>query len=221
MRDDEVAQFLEAAISGKLADWSEKGAQGLQAAAVTCMDGRLNQFLRPFRHVVRTAGAAAEAVEGSIGLAAEATDVIFLVMHGDCLAYQAGIHYLAGSFAGRIADSRTVSNLNRHDTKALLTAINGQRHLNALPAPTDQKALAELAIGYAIQWTARNEGEKPRVGLFIDENHVLSPKPQPWVVSYGRHSGPELGRFLSTHGMSQQFIAAHVLQEPMAIGMRR
>lgn len=221
MSEAEVVKYLETLLSRKLPDWSEKDLRGPRTAIITCMDSRLSEYVRPFRFVIRTAGAMAEAVEGSVGLASDATDVTFLATHGDCLAYQGAIAYLATSFAGRVADGDTVRNFNRNDTKPLLTYINTQRHLNALPAPTDQKALAELAIQYAIQWTAGNRSNKPRVGLFLDLHSVLSARAQPWVVSYDGFSGQQLARFLTGHGMNAGVVAAQVLHEPPRVGARR
>lgn len=220
MSEAEVVKHLEALLSRKLPDWSEKDQRGPSTAIITCMDSRLSEYVRPFRFVIRTAGAMAEAVEGSVGLASDATDVTFLATHGDCLAYQQAIAYLATSFAGKAADSNTVRNFNRNDTRPLLNYINTQRRLNALPAPTDQKALAELALNYAIQWTAGNRSDKPRVGLFIDLHSVLSARAQPWAVSYDGISGQQLARFLTGHGMNAELAATHVLAEPHMTGAR-
>ncbi len=179
MSDTEVVKYLEAFLDGRLPDWSEQSQQATKAALVTCMDGRLNPLMRPFRHVVRTAGAMIEPVEGSVGLGIDSTAVTFLATHGDCLAYRAAIEYLATSFAGQIADPDVVRTMNQPDTKMLLRYINTQRPLNELPDPSDQQALAELAISYVIQWTSRNQNEKPRIGLFIDLKATLSTRVQP------------------------------------------
>src|SRR6266545_142520 len=178
MNDTEAVKYLAAFLSGKLPDWSEQSQQVTQATLVTCMDGRLNPLLRPFRHVIRTAVAMIEPVEGSVGLAIDSTAVTFLATHGDCLAYRAAIEYLATSFAGKIADPDVVRIMNQSDTKTLLRYINTQRPLNALPDPSDQQALAELAISYVIQWTSRNRNEKRRIGLFIDLKATLSTRVQ-------------------------------------------
>jgi hypothetical protein len=215
MRDEEVIKYLESLLTSRnVPDWSERDQQDQAATIVTCMDGRLNQFLMPFRFVIRTAGAVLEPVEGSVGLAGESTGATFLATHGDCIAYRRAIEYLAVSFAGKRADDSLVRNLNRNDTKPLLAYINTQRPLNALPNPNDQKALAELAIKYAVQWTASNQSDKPRVGLFIDITSLLARQPQVWIVSYNRFSGPGLANFLSTQGMSATVIASRVLTEP-------
>ena len=211
----EVIKYLEGRLSTALSDRSEAEQHDQGATIVSCMDGRLNQFLRPFRYVIRTAGAVTEPVEGSIGIAGEATGVTILATHGDCLAYKAAIEYLAASFAGKRAEGNVVRNLNRNDTRSLLAYINTQRPLNALPSPNDQKALAELAIRYAVGWTSTNRTDKPRVGLFIDLQSVLAAQPHPWVVSYDRLSGPELANFLRAHGMSAPIVATHVLTEPL------
>jgi hypothetical protein len=102
-----------------------------------------------------------EPVEGSVGLGIDATAVTFLATHGDCLAYRAAIEYLATSFAGKSAEPDVVRTMNQPDTKMLLRYINTQRPLNELPDPSDQQALAELAIRYVIQWTSRNRNETP------------------------------------------------------------
>jgi hypothetical protein len=211
MNDTEVVKYLEAFLGGRLPDWSEQNQQVPKATLVTCMDGRLNPLMRPFRHVVRTAGAMIEPVEGSVGLGIDSTAVTFLATHGDCLAYRAAIEYLATSFAGEIADPDVVRTMNQPDTKTLLRYINTQRPLNALPDPSDQQALAELAINYAIQWTSRNRSEKPRIGLFIDLKTTLSTQVQAWVVSYEQLSGHDLADFLSMHGMTTQVVVTHVL----------
>jgi len=101
--------------------------------------------------------------------------------------------------------------MNQPDTKMLLRYINTQRPLNELPDPSDQQALAELAIRYVIQWTSRNRNEKPRIGLFIDLKATLSTRVQPWVVSYEQLSGQDLADFLSMHGMTRQLVVTHVL----------
>jgi hypothetical protein len=221
MNEAEVVRYLEAVLSRKLPDWSERDQRGPRTAIITCMDGRLSEYVRPFRFVIRTAGAMAEAVEGSVGLASDATDVTFLATHGDCLAYQGAIAYLATSYAGKVADSDTVRNFNRNDTRPLLSYINTQRRLDRLPASTDQKALAEMAIQYAIQWTVGSRSNKPRVGLFIDLRSVLSARAQPWVVSYDGFSGQQLARFLTGHGMNADLAATHVVAEPHMTGARR
>jgi hypothetical protein len=214
MSDTEVVKYLEAFLDGRLPDWSEQSQPATTATLVTCMDGRLNSLMRPFRHVIRTAGAMIEPVEGSVGLGIDATAVTFLATHGDCLAYRAAIEYLATSFAGRIAGPDVVRNMNQPDTKMLLRYINTQRPLNELPDPSDQQALAELAIRYVIQWTSRNPNEKPRIGLFIDLKATLSTRVQPWVVSYEQLSGQDLADFLSMHGMTRQLVVTHVLTAP-------
>src|SRR5437660_396132 len=202
MSDTDVVKYLEAFLDGRLPDWSEQSQQATTATLVTCMDGRLNPLTRPFRHVIRTAGAMIEPVEGSVGLGIDATAVTFLATHGDCLAYRAAIEYLATSFAGKRSEP---------DIKMLLRYINTQRPLNELPDPSDQQALAELAIRYVIQWTSRNRNEKPRIGLFIDLKAMLSTRVQPWVVSYEQLSGQDLADFLSMHGMTRQLVVTHVL----------
>jgi len=217
MSDTEVVKYLEAFLDGRLPDWSEQSQQATKAALVTCMDGRLNPLMRPFRHVVRTAGAMIEPVEGSVGLGIDSTAVTFLATHGDCLAYRAAIEYLATSFAGQIADPDVVRTMNQPDTKMLLRYINTQRPLNELPDPSDQQALAELAISYVIQWTSRNQNEKPRIGLFIDLKATLSTRVQPWVVSYEQLSGQDLADFLSMHGMTRQLVVTHVLTAPRPV----
>src|SRR2546425_2904685 len=83
MSDTEVVKYLEAFLEGRLRDWSEKSQQATTATLVTCMDGRLTPLMRPFRHVIRTAGAMIEPVEGSVGLGIDATAVTFLATHGD------------------------------------------------------------------------------------------------------------------------------------------
>ena len=211
----EVVKYLQAYLSQDRAGLSAADQQGPGAAVVSCMDGRLNRFLDPFRFVIRTAGAVAEPVEGSLGIAAESTGVTFLATHGDCLAYKAAIQYLAASFAGERISDNLVVNLNRHDTKAMLFYLNTRRPLNALPDPNDQRALAELGINYAMQWTASNRTDKPRVGLFIDLRSVLATQPHAWVVSYDRYSGPELAHFLGVHGMNSETVSTHVLRQPM------
>lgn len=217
MNDTEVVKYLEAFLSGRLPDWSEQSQQATLATLVTCMDGRLTPLMRPFRHVIRTAGAMIEPVEGSVGLGIDSTAVTFLATHGDCLAYRAAIEYLATSFAGKIADPDVVRTMNQPDTKTLLRYINTQRPLNELPDPSDQQALAELAISYAIQWTSRNRNEKPRIGLFIDLEATLSTRVQAWVVSYEQLSGPDLADFLSMHGMTTPLVVTHVLTAPRTI----
>jgi len=217
MSDTEVVKYLEAFLDGRLPDWSEQSQQATTATLVTCMDGRLNPLMRPFRHVIRTAGAVIEPVEGSVGLGIDATAVSFLATHGDCLAYRAAIEYLATSFAGKSADPAVVRTMNQPDTKVLLRYINTQRPLNELPDPSDQQALAELAIRYVIQWTSRNRNEKPRIGLFIDLKATLSTRVQPWVVSYEQLSGQDLADFLSMHGMTRQLIVTHVLTAPRPV----
>ena len=162
-----------------------------------------------------------EPVEGSVGLAIDSTAVTFLATHGDCLAYRAAIEYLATSFAGKIADPDVVRIMNQSDTKTLLRYINTQRPLNALPDPSDQQALAELAISYAIQWTSRSRNEKPRIGLFIDLKATLSTRVQAWVVSYDHLSGQDLADFLSMHGMTTQLVVTHVLIAPRTISALR
>ncbi len=221
MNDTEAVKYLAAFLSGKLPDWSEQSQQVTQATLVTCMDGRLNPLMRPFRHVIRTAGAMIEPVEGSVGLAIDSTAVTFLATHGDCLAYRAAIEYLATSFAGKIADPDVVRIMNQSDTKTLLRYINTQRPLNALPDPSDQQALAELAISYVIQWTSRNRNEKRRIGLFIDLKATLSTRVQAWVVSYDHLSGQDLADFLSMHGMTTQLVVTHVLTAPRTISALR
>lgn len=217
MSDTEVVKYLEAFLDGRLPDWSEQSQQATTAALVTCMDGRLNPLMRPFRHVIRTAGAMIEPVEGSVGLGIDATAVTFLATHGDCLAYRAAIEYLATSFAGKSAEPDVVRTMNQPDTKMLLRYINTQRPLNDLPDPSDQSALAELAISYVIQWTSRNRNEKPRIGLFIDLKATLSTRVQPWVVSYEQLSGQDLADFLSMHGMTRQLVVTYVLTAPRPV----
>jgi len=217
MSDTEVVKYLEAFLDGRLRDWSEQSQQATTATLVTCMDGRLNPLMRPFRHVIRTAGAMIEPVEGSVGLGIDATAVTFLATHGDCLAYRAAIEYLATSFAGKSADPDVVKTMNQPDTKMLLRYINTQRPLNELPDPSDQQALAELAIRYVIQWTSRNRNEKPRIGLFIDLKATLSTRVQPWVVSYEQLSGQDLADFLSMHGLTRQLVVTHVLTAPRPV----
>ena len=222
MNDTEVVKYLEAFLSGTLPDWSEQSQQATLATLVTCMDGRLTPLMRPFRHVIRTAGAMIEPVEGGVGLGIDATAVTFLATHGDCLAYRAAIEYLATSFAGKIADPDVVRIMNQSDTKTLLRYINTQRPLNALPDPSDQQALAELAISYVIQWTSRNRNEKRRrIGLFIDLKATLSTQVQAWVVSYDHLSGQDLADFLSMHGMTTQLVVTHVLIAPRTISALR
>jgi hypothetical protein len=217
MSDTELVKYLEAFLDGRLPDWSEQTQQATTATLVTCMDGRLNPLTRPFRHVIRTAGAMIEPVEGSVGLGIDATAVSFLATHGDCLAYRAAIEYLATSFAGKSAEPDVVRTMNQPDTKMLLRYINTQRPLNELPDPSDQQALAELAIRYVIQWTSRNRNEKPRIGLFIDLKAKLSSRVQPWVVSYEQLSGQDLADFLSMHGMTRQLVVTHVLTAPYPV----
>lgn len=217
MSDTEVVKYPEAFLDGRLLDWPEQSQQATTAALVTCMDGRLNPLMRPFRHVIRTAGAMIEPVEGSVGLGIDATAVTFLATHGDCLAYRAAIEYLATSFAGKSADPDVVRTMNQPDTKMLLRYINTQRPLNELPDPSDQQALAELAIRYVFQWTSRNRSEKPRIGLFIDLKATLSTRVQPWVVSYEQLSGQDLADFLSMHGMTRQLVVTHVLTAPRPV----
>jgi len=217
MSDTEVVKHLEPFLDGRLPDWSEQSQQATTATLVTCMDGRLNPLMRPFRHVIRTAGAMIEPVEGSVGLGIDATAVTFLATHGDCLAYRAAIEYLATSFAGKTADPDVVKTMNQPDTKMLLRYINTQRPLNELPDPSDQQALAELAIRYVIQWTSRNRNEKPRIGLFIDLKATLSTRVQPWVVSYEQLSGQDLADFLSMHGLTRQLVVTHVLTAPRPV----
>jgi len=217
MSDTDVVKYLEAFLDSRLPDWSEQSRQATTATLVTCMDGRLNPLMRPFRHVIRTAGAMTEPVEGSVGLGIDATAVTFLATHGDCLAYRAAIEYLATSFAGKTADPDVVKTMNQPDTKMLLRYINTQRPLNELPDPSDQQALAELAIRYVIQWTSRNRNEKPRIGLFIDLKATLSTRVQPWVVSYEQLSGQDLADFLSMHGMTRQLVVTHVLTAPRPV----
>jgi hypothetical protein len=217
MSDTEVVKYLEAFLGGRLPDWSEQSQPATTATLVTCMDGRLNPLTRPFRHVIRTAGAMIEPVEGSVGLGIDATAVTFLATHGDCLAYRAAIEYLATSFAGKSAEPDVVRTMNQPDTKMLLRSINTQRPLNELPDPADQQALAELAIRYVIQWTSRNRNEKPRIGLFIDLKATLSTRVQPWVVSYEQLSGQDLADFLSMHGMTRQLVVTHVLTAPYPV----
>jgi hypothetical protein len=217
MSDTEVVKYLEAFLDGRLPDWSEQSQQATTATLVTCMDGRLNPLTRSFRHVIRTAGAMIEPVEGSVELGIDATAVTFLATHGDCLAYRAAIEYLATSFAGKSAEPDVVRTMNQPDTKMLLRCINTQRPLNELPDPSDQQALAELAIRYVIQWTSRNRNEKPRIGLFIDLKATLSTRVQPWVVSYEQLSGQDLADFLSMHGMARQLVVTHVLTAPRPV----
>ena len=217
MSDTDVVKYLEAFLDSRLPDWSEQSRQATTATLVTCMDGRLNPLMRPFRHVIRTAGAMIEPVEGSVGLGIDATAVTFLATHGDCLAYRAAIEYLATSFAGKSAEPDVVRIMNQPDTKMLLRYINTQRPLNELPDPSDQQALAELAIRYVIQWTSRNRNEKPRIGLFIDLKATLSTRVQPWVVSYEQLSGQDLADFLSMHGMTRQLVVTHVLTAPRPV----
>lgn len=221
MSDTEVVKYLEAFLDGRLPDWSEQSQQATTATLVTCMDGRLNPLTRPFRHVIRTAGAMIEPVEGSVGLGIDATAVTFLATHGDCLAYRAAIEYLATSFAGKSAEPDVVRTMNQPDIKMLLRYINTQRPLNELPDPSDQQALAELAIRYVIQWTSRNRNEKPRIGLFIDLKAMLSTRVQPWVVSYEQLSGQDLADFLSMHGMTKQLVVTHVLTAPRPVRVLR
>jgi len=221
MSDTEVVKYLEAFLDGRLPDWSEQSQQATTATLVTCMDGRLNPLMRPFRHVIRTAGAMIEPVEGSVGLGIDATAVTFLATHGDCLAYRAAIEYLATSFAGKSAEPDVVRTMNQPDIKMLLRYINTQRPLNELPDPSDQQALAELAIRYVIQWTSRNRNEKPRIGLFIDLKAMLSTRVQPWVVSYEQLSGQDLADFLSMHGMTKQLVVTHVLTAPRPVRVLR
>ena len=221
MSDTEVVKHLEAFLGGRLPDWSEQSQQATTATLVTCMDGRLNPLTRPFRHVIRTAGAMIEPVEGSVGLGIDATAVTFLATHGDCLAYRAAIEYLATSFAGKSAEPDVVRTMNQPDTKMLLRYINTQRPLNELPDPSDQQALAELAIRYVIQWTSRNRNGKPRIGLFIDLKAMLSTRVQPWVVSYEQLSGQDLADFLSMHGMTKQLVVTHVLTAPRPVRVLR
>jgi len=221
MSDTEVVKHLEAFLDGRLPDWSEQSQPATTATLVTCMDGRLNPLTRPFRHVIRTAGAMIEPVEGSVGLGIDATAVTFLATHGDCLAYRAAIEYLATSFAGKSAEPDVVRTMNQPDTKMLLRYINTQRPLNELPDPSDQQALAELAIRYVIQWTSRNRNEKPRIGLFIDLKAMLSTRVQPWVVSYEQLSGQDLADFLSMHGMTKQLVVTHVLTAPRPVRVLR
>jgi hypothetical protein len=217
MSDTEVVKYLEAFLDGRLPDWSEQSQQVTTATLVTCMDGRLNPLMRPFRHVIRTAGAMIEPVEGSVGLGIDATAVTFLATHGDCLAYRAAIEYLATSFAGKTADPDVVRTMNQPDAKMLLRYINTQRPLNELPDPSDQQALAELAIRYVIQWTSHNRNAKPRIGLFIDLKATLSTRVQPWVVSYEQLSGQDLADFLSMHGMTRQLVVTHVITAPRPV----
>ena len=217
MSDTEVVKYLEAFLDGRLPEWSEQSQPATTATLVTCMDGRLNPLTRPFRHVIRTAGAMIEPVEGSVGLGIDATAVTFLATHGDCLAYRAAIEYLATSFAGKSAEPDFVRTMNQPDTKLLLRYINTQRPLNELPDPSDQQALAELAIRYVIQWTSRNRNEKPRIGLFIDLKATLSTRVQPWVVSYDQLSGQDLADFLSMHGMTRQLVVTHILTAPRPV----
>ncbi len=221
MNVTEVVKYLEAFLSDRLPDWSEQRQPATPATLVTCMDGRLNPLMRPFRHIIRTAGAMIEPVEGGVGLAIDSTAVTFLATHGDCVAYRAAIEYLAASFAGKIADPDVVRTMNQPDTKTLLRYINTQRPLNALPDPSDQQALAELAISYAIQWTSRNLNEKPRIGLFIDLKAALSTRVQAWVVSYEQLSGQDLAHFLSRHGMTAPLVVSHVLAAPRTMGAFR
>ena len=221
MSDTEVVKHLEAFLDGRLPDWSEQSQPATTATLVTCMDGRLNPLTRPFRHVIRTAGAMIEPVEGSVGLGIDATAVTFLATHGDCLAYRAAIEYLATSFAGKSAEPDVVRTMNQPDTKMLLRYINTQRPLNELPDPSDQQALAELAIRYVIQWTSRNRNGKPRIGLFIDLKAMLSTRVQPWVVSYEQLSGQDLADFLSMHGMTKQLVVTHVLTAPRPVRVLR
>jgi hypothetical protein len=209
MREEEIIKYLESLLS-KNFDWPEARSRDQTASVVTCMDGRLNRFLRPFSDVIRTAGAVAEPVEGSIGIATQVTSITFLATHGDCMAYKQAIEYLATSFAGKIADSNQVRNLNRNDTRPLLTYIAAQVSLGILPHHNDQKALAELAIRYAMQWTSGNTGDKPRVGLFIDIETTLATEPRVWVVSYNDLYGTRLVNFLHSRGMSQQIISTHI-----------
>ena len=217
MSDTEVVKYLEAFLDGRLPEWSEQSQPATTATLVTCMDGRLNPLTRPFRHVIRTAGAMIEPVEGSVGLGIDATAVTFLATHGDCLAYRAAIEYLATSFAGKSAEPDVVRTMNQPDIKMLLRYINTQRPLNELPDPSDQQALAELAIRYVIQWTSRNRNEKPRIGLFIDLKAMLSTRVQPWVVSYDQLSGQDLADFLSMHGMTRQLVVTHILTAPRPV----
>src|SRR5947209_17947147 len=115
MNDTEAVKYLEAFLDGRLPDWSEQSQQATPATLVTCMDGRLNPLMRPFRHVIRTAGAMIEPVEGSVGLGFDATAVTFLATHGDCLAYRAAIEYLATSFAGHSADPDLVRTMDHSE----------------------------------------------------------------------------------------------------------
>ena len=63
----EVVKYLQAYLDQSLPDRSEADHQGQGATVVSCMDGRLNRFLRPFRFVIRTAGAVAPAQPPSRG----------------------------------------------------------------------------------------------------------------------------------------------------------
>lgn len=213
----EVVKFLQTYL-----DDPQRIGEGGQprVAAVSCLDGRLNPFLRPFSFVIRTAGAIAEAVEGSVGLANETSGATLLASHGDCLAIQAAIEYLRASLAGGRREPGTVANMNRHDTRALLMYINSQWRLDALPAPDDQTALSALGITYAIQWTARASMGKPRVGLFIDLKSVLGTPSRVWVVSYDGFAGRELAGFLQAHGMKPDTLRDHVLTQAIKISSK-
>ncbi|MBM3925366.1 MAG: hypothetical protein FJ320_05170 [SAR202 cluster bacterium] len=188
------------------------------ATVVTCVDGRLNPYLGSFRFVIRTAGAAAEAVEGSVGFTGEASGFSVLATHGDCLANRAGIDYLSASRSGAKPSGSAVAHLNRSDTRAVLTNINHEWRLDRLPASDDQRALARLGINYARRWTAGNPGGKPRVGLFIDLASVVAPQPRVWVVSYDGMAGAELVSFLRRRGMREETVSQNVLvQEPVGV----
>src|SRR5438132_12703911 len=113
MSDTEVVKHLEAFLDGRLPDWSEQSQQATTATLVTCMHGGLNPLMRPFRHIIRTAGAMIEPVEGSVGLGIDATAVTFLATHGDCLAYPAAVEYLANSFAGNRAHPDVLQTMNQ------------------------------------------------------------------------------------------------------------
>lgn len=213
----DVVKFLQAYLDDphRMGDGGQSG-----IAVVSCPDGRLNPFLRPFSFVIRTAGAVAEAVEGSVGLAREATGATLIATHGDCLAVQAAIEYLRASFIGGTREPSTVANMNRHDTRALLMYINSRWRLDALPAPDDQNALSALAISYAIQWTARASMGRPRVGLFIDLKSVLGTPSRVWVVSYNGFADRELAGFLQTHGMKPDTLRDHVLTQAIKISSK-
>jgi hypothetical protein len=218
MTPEEVVAYLQAYLE-RPTESRAPTSQGEGAAVVTCVDGRLNPYLGSFRFVIRTAGAAAEAVEGSVGLTGEAAGFTALATHGDCLANRAGIEYLAASHSGAKPAPSAVAHLNRNDTRTVLTNINHEWRLDRLPASDDQRALSRLGINYARRWTAANSTDKPRVGLFIDLASVLAPQPRVWLASYDRLSGEEMARFLRARGMREQTLSQNVLME--VAGMSR